>query len=243
MTMLRILLVLLSCAIVLSQTTKEGLAFLEAKKLEPNVIALPSGLLYKVLKKGNGAYHPGPATSCSCHYHGTLPDGTVFDSSVERGSPTTFAPNQVIAGWTEAMQLMVAGDQWELYLPSELAYGTRGSPPKIPSNSVLVFTIEILEITGHGAVEALQCQLDGTDCIEKEVQYIAKVQSWEAIKVQTETQRLTTMKDKDMAPDLAYWMARRLHILKQMGKDDQEEEKEDDDIKEEETKEDAKDEL
>ena len=73
-------------------------------------------------------------------------DGTVFDSSYERGEPTTFAPNQVIKGWTEAMQLMVEGDKFELYIPSELAYGDRGSPPKIPGESMLIFQMEIIEV-------------------------------------------------------------------------------------------------
>ena len=87
-------------------TTAEGRAFLEENKLKEGVVALPSGLQYKVLQKGDGVYHPGPLTSCKCHYSGRLIDGTQFDSSYKRGQPTTFAPNQVIQGWTEAMQMM-----------------------------------------------------------------------------------------------------------------------------------------
>ena len=99
--------------------------------------SLPSGLLYKVLKEGpSGGNPPKADTPCSCHYHGTLIDGTVFDSSVNRGEPTTFAPNQVIKAWTEAMQLMVVGDKWELYCRPELAYGDRSPSPKIPPRSV-----------------------------------------------------------------------------------------------------------
>jgi FKBP-type peptidyl-prolyl cis-trans isomerase FklB len=89
-------------------TNEAGLAFLEENKQKPGVITLPSGLQYKVLKKGKGPAHPTIDSDCSCHYEGKLIDGTVFDSSYERGEPTTFAPNQVIKGWTEAMQLMVA---------------------------------------------------------------------------------------------------------------------------------------
>jgi FKBP-type peptidyl-prolyl cis-trans isomerase FklB len=85
----------------LAGTNEKGLAFLEENKSKPNVITLPSGLQYKVLNKGKGTRHPTVDSSCSCHYEGKLIDGTVFDSSYERGDPTTFAPNQVIRGWTE----------------------------------------------------------------------------------------------------------------------------------------------
>ena len=130
-------------------TNAEGLAYLEANKAKEGVIALPSGLQYRVLRAGpdDGA-SPGPSSPCECHYHGTLPDGSVFDSSVRRGRPATFAPNQVIKGWTEAMQLMVEGDKWEMYIPSDLAYGDRGRPPKIGGGDCLIFTMEIVEIKG-----------------------------------------------------------------------------------------------
>ncbi|CAE7734414.1 MIP [Symbiodinium pilosum] len=129
-------------------TDEKGTAFLKAKEEEEGVIKLPSGLLYKVLKKGTGEFHPTKATSCECHYSGALIDGTEFDSSFKRGKPTTFKPNQVIAGWTEAMQLMVEGDKWEMYIPSELAYGTRGAGGRIPPNAALVFQMELIKILG-----------------------------------------------------------------------------------------------
>merc|ERR1711956_6056 len=97
---------------------------------------------------GWGLEHPTAGTPCECHYAGTLLDKTQFDSSYDRGSPTTFAPNQVIKGWTEAMQLMVEGDKWELYIPSDAAYGDGGRPPKIGGGDCLVFTIEIIKIKG-----------------------------------------------------------------------------------------------
>lgn len=87
-------------------------------------------------------------TPCKCHYAGTLIDGTEFDSSYKRGSPLTFAPNQVIKGWTEALQIMEEGAKWELYIPSELGYGDRGAGGSIPGGAVLIFTLELLEITG-----------------------------------------------------------------------------------------------
>merc|ERR1719491_27289 len=93
-------------------TNAEGKQFLEEKAAEEGVISLPSGLLYKVLKKGEGQHHPTADAPCDCHYAGSLIDGTEFDSSYKRGKPTTFAPKQVIKGWTEAMQLMVEGDKW-----------------------------------------------------------------------------------------------------------------------------------
>ena len=100
----------------------------------------------------DGAFHPTADSSCECHYEGrtaqSYPGGDTFDSSYARGSPTSFAPNQVIKGWTEAMQLMVEGDKWEMYIPSELGYGDRGSPPKIGGGDVLVFTMEIIKIKG-----------------------------------------------------------------------------------------------
>merc|ERR1712039_744700 len=88
---------------------------------------------------------------CDCHYEGTLVSGKEFDSSYKRGTPTTFAPNQVIKGWTEAMQLMVEGDKWEMYIPYNLAYGERGMPPVIPAKSTLIFTMEIIKIKGQAS--------------------------------------------------------------------------------------------
>jgi FKBP-type peptidyl-prolyl cis-trans isomerase FklB len=111
-TVLALALVLWSTAtLVAAGTNDAGLTFLAENKMSPGVVALPSGLQYKVLKKGKGFAHPAVNSPCSCHYEGKLLDGTVFDSSYERGDPTTFAPNQVIKGWTEAMQLMVVGDK------------------------------------------------------------------------------------------------------------------------------------
>ena len=103
---------------------------------------------YKELRAGAGKT-PTVDSPCSCHYAGTLIDGTEFDSSYKRGQPTTFAPNQVIKGWTEAMQLMKEGAKWELYIPSELAYGDRGAGGRIPGGSVLIFTLELIEVKGN----------------------------------------------------------------------------------------------
>eukprot|EP00930_Biecheleria_cincta_P099337 TRINITY_DN90975_c0_g1_i1.p1 TRINITY_DN90975_c0_g1~~TRINITY_DN90975_c0_g1_i1.p1 ORF type:complete len:574 (+),score=74.70 TRINITY_DN90975_c0_g1_i1:68-1789(+) len=129
-----------------------GTQFLEANKRKDAVISHPSGLQYKILRAGTGSDHPTANSACACHYEGRIaenyPSGQKFDSSYDRGSPTTFAPNQVIKGWTIAMQLMVEGDKWEMYIPSELAYGDQGMPPRIPGGAVLVFTMEIIKIKG-----------------------------------------------------------------------------------------------
>lgn len=135
---------LLLVSAVSAGTSEEGLKWLAQKKVEEGVVTLPSGLMYKELKAGDGKT-PTISTPCKCHYSGTLIDGTEFDSSYKRGEPLTFAPNQVIKGWTEAMQLMKEGSKWELYIPSELGYGDRGAGGSIPGGAALVFTMEMLE--------------------------------------------------------------------------------------------------
>jgi FKBP-type peptidyl-prolyl cis-trans isomerase FklB len=127
-----------------------GAKFLAGKEKEDGVFKLPSGMLFKVLQKGSGDKSPGPNDDCDVHYSGTLKDGTKFDSSYDRGSPASFKPTQVIKGWTEALQLMREGDKWEVYIPYDLAYGARGSPPKIPGYSPLVFEMELIKVKGTG---------------------------------------------------------------------------------------------
>merc|ERR1719150_3171235 len=133
-------------------SNEEGLAFLAEKEKEDGVVKLPSGLMYKVMKATevpeDDREYPVKDSPCECHYKGTLIDGTEFDSSYKRGKPATFAPNQVIKGWTEVMQLMSEGDKWELYIPSELAYGDRQRGAHIKPGSVLVFELEILKVKG-----------------------------------------------------------------------------------------------
>jgi len=123
----------------------EGPKFLEKYKAMEGVKALPSGLLYKVVKAAEGA-SPKETDLVKTHYRGRLVDGTEFDSSYKRNEPAVFPVNQVIPGWTEALQLMKVGEKWQLAIPSELAYGERGSPPVIGPNAVLVFDIELLGI-------------------------------------------------------------------------------------------------
>jgi FKBP-type peptidyl-prolyl cis-trans isomerase FklB len=129
---------------------KQGLAFLEANKTKDGIVTLPSGLQYKVLQEGTG---PKPASTDTvvCNYRGTLLDSTEFDSSYKRGQPATFPVTGVIKGWTEALQLMPVGSKWQLFIPSELAYGERGAGGQIGPNATLIFEVELLSIQGKDA--------------------------------------------------------------------------------------------
>ena len=124
---------------------KEGQVFLEKNGAREEVTTTASGLQYEVLKAGDG---PSPAETdeVTVHYHGTLINGKVFDSSVERGQPASFPVNRVIAGWVEALQLMKVGDKWKLFIPSDLAYGPRGAGNDIGPNATLIFEVELLGI-------------------------------------------------------------------------------------------------
>ena len=123
----------------------EGKVFLEANAKRAEVTTLASGLQYEVLTQGEGAL-PSASDSVKVHYHGTLIDGTVFDSSVSRGEPATFGVTQVISGWVEALQLMPVGSKWKLFIPSDLAYGAQGAGQAIAPHSTLVFEVELLDI-------------------------------------------------------------------------------------------------
>jgi len=124
---------------------KAGEEFLAANAEKEGVVVLESGLQYEIINAGDGD-KPSAESTVSTHYHGTLIDGTVFDSSVERGQPAEFPVNRVIAGWTEALQLMPKGSKWRLYIPHNLAYGSQGSGGKIAPYSALIFDVELLDI-------------------------------------------------------------------------------------------------
>jgi FKBP-type peptidyl-prolyl cis-trans isomerase FklB len=128
----------------MNEAVNAGKQFLQANALKDGVAVTASGLQYKVLKSGSGAT-PGLTDTVVTHYHGTFIDGKVFDSSVDRGEPLEFPVNGVISGWTEALQLMKEGDKWQLFIPSELAYGERGVGP-IPPNTPLVFEVELIDV-------------------------------------------------------------------------------------------------
>ena len=122
-----------------------SLKFLEDNKKKDGVVVLDSGLQYKVINQGDGA-KPDKNSTVKVHYHGTLIDGKVFDSSYDRGQPITLSLNQVIKGWQEALPLMNVGSKWKIYVPAELAYGERGAGSSIGANETLIFDIELLAV-------------------------------------------------------------------------------------------------
>jgi FKBP-type peptidyl-prolyl cis-trans isomerase len=126
----------------------QGEAFLAANKVKQGVVALPSGLQYKIVAEGTGP-KPTASDTVVCNYRGTLIDGTEFDSSYKRGQPASFAVNQVIRGWTEALQMMPVGSKWQLFIPPNLAYGPRGAGGVIGPNATLIFEVELLSIKGR----------------------------------------------------------------------------------------------
>ena len=130
---------------LMQKKSASGESFMEENAARREVTTTASGLQYEVLIEGTGPM-PSATDTVVTHYHGTLTDGTVFDSTVERGSPASFPVNRVIAGWTEALQMMGVGSKWRLVIPPNLAYGERGAGAAIPPNATLVFEVELLEI-------------------------------------------------------------------------------------------------
>jgi FKBP-type peptidyl-prolyl cis-trans isomerase FklB len=131
----------------LAASTAASEEFLRNNAGQAGVVELDSGLQYLVLESGpEGGVSPTTSNTVLAHYHGTLIDGTVFDSSVDRGEPASFGVSQVISGWTEALQLMSVGDKWRLFIPAAMAYGESSPTPAIPPNSTLIFDVELLEV-------------------------------------------------------------------------------------------------
>ena len=137
-----------------------GASFLAANRAREGVVSLPSGLQFRVVYLGSGQYHPAASSRCECNYHGWTaghyPGGKKFDSSYDSGVPALFRPDEVIAGWTEALQLMVEGDVWLLFIPSRLGYGERGRAPMIAGGDTLVFLLELREIFGDEKVKKVK---------------------------------------------------------------------------------------
>ncbi len=130
---------------LLEQNISLAKEFLAQNKTKENILSTDSGLQYEVLSRGDGDIHPSPQSKVKVHYHGTLLDGTVFDSSVKRGTPISFGLNQVIRGWTEGVQLMKQGDKFRFYIPAHLGYGNRGAG-QIGPGALLIFEVELLAI-------------------------------------------------------------------------------------------------
>mmetsp|Transcript_22731 Transcript_22731/g.34134 ORF Transcript_22731/g.34134 Transcript_22731/m.34134 type:complete len:233 (+) Transcript_22731:128-826(+) len=200
-------------------SNEKSAAWLAENAKKDGVKTLPSGLQYKVLEKGTGLHHPTVDSPCECHYEGKLIDGSIFDSSYQRGSPTTFAPNRVIKGWTEIMQMMVEGDKFEVYIPSELGYGDRGSPPKIGPGDALIFTMEMIQIKG-GKVAAVTCDVVTLEsCNEKEMAYVKKAKAkygMDADDMQVEIERLNGLQNSATADSLKAWASHRVVLLERL---------------------------
>lgn len=129
-----------------NENLKAGQEYLALNRVKPGVMELPSGLQYEVMTEGDGV-KPKATDKVTCHYHGTLIDGTVFDSSVKRGQPATFPLNAVIKGWTEGLQLMTTGSKWRFFIPSQLGYGDRQISAQIGPNCTLIFEVELLSVS------------------------------------------------------------------------------------------------
>jgi len=123
-----------------------GAEFLAKNAKKPGVVSMSNGMQYEVLVAGTGSVKPTLSNTVKCHYHGTLIDGSIFDSSVQRGEPISFPLNGVIRGWTEGLQLMTVGSRYKLYVPYQLGYGEQGSGEAIPGGSLLIFDVELIEI-------------------------------------------------------------------------------------------------
>jgi len=120
--------------------------WLASKSRENGAVKLPSGLIYKIISSRYFGKKPLPKSTCVCHYTGSLYTGKVFDSSYARGQPLSISPSDVIKGWSEALQLMKEGEKWELFIPSDLAYGEDGQEPFIPKNYPIMFVLELLKV-------------------------------------------------------------------------------------------------
>lgn len=129
-----------------NENLRAGQEFLAVNREKSGVTELPSGLQYEVMIEGDGV-KPNATDKVTCHYHGTLIDGTVFDSSVKRGQPATFPLNAVIKGWTEGLQLMTTGSKWRFFIPAQLGYGDRQVSAQIGPNCTLIFEVELLSVS------------------------------------------------------------------------------------------------
>lgn len=237
MGLLRFLLLDAFLSLVEASGIKEqGVWWLSKNKEKPGVIALPSGLQFKVLQEGTGKFSPLLTSTCLVHHEGVLIDGTVFDSSRKvdvasgkSGAPMEVSPNMMIKGWMEAMQLMVEGDIFEVYVPSHLGYGDQKDVAAIPAGSVLIFTLEMIKIKGETALKTRPSSVCDpkalTGCDERQEEYIKKQKKKDTAKLSAELRRLRgEVETKDFEGENArkyLWLVGRIKILEQMGAKDE----------------------
>eukprot|EP01065_Artemidia_motanka_P051659 TRINITY_DN9142_c0_g3_i1.p2 TRINITY_DN9142_c0_g3~~TRINITY_DN9142_c0_g3_i1.p2 ORF type:complete len:322 (+),score=122.98 TRINITY_DN9142_c0_g3_i1:46-1011(+) len=224
-----------TAATVLAESSREARRWLAKNKGKKGVVTTPSGLQYRKLKGGKGIHHPTAAAQCEVHYTGETHEGVMFDSSYSRGKPSTFAPNSVIKGWEEALQLMVEGDKWELFIPSEMAYGDEGGGGgRIKPGDALKFTVELLSIDGEKVLTAAEkerqeevekvaelarlqsrppCSPFGrSNCMEKDRLFLDLVEDKGLAVITRRLRELESTAAKDQTD--AEWRRRRVHILK-----------------------------
>jgi len=199
----------------------ESAAWLAENSKKEGVIRLPSGLQYKILKSGDGGSYPTADSLCLVHFEGTSIDGTVFDSTYNRNKPSTFSSEQVIKGWGQALQIMVEGDKWELYIPSDLAFGDKGNPPIIQPGEALIYTFEMLSIKGDKLPAAKCDPVSFTNCVDEDKEYIKKIGTKFSGKpdlIQEEIERVNrvAIQNPGASAKNKNWATRRVYILYQL---------------------------
>jgi len=199
-----------------AKTNEVGMKFLEKLKTRKDLTFLPSGVMYKILRNGRGIFHPTTKSKCASHHSVKLIDGTIVDSTYSRNSPTILSPKSVLKGLGEVMKLMVRGDKWRIYLPSEVAFGDRGNPPTIRQGSVVIFVLEIISIRG-GKKLAHKCKVSTLKgCTKKEKKFVKRMNKRTIALINKELLRLKKMQLRQMKPRLRLWLQRRVAIIKQI---------------------------
>jgi hypothetical protein len=202
--------------LVVGMTNEAGVQFLQENKLKPGVVMLPSGLQYKILQSGEGTKHPKPDSECKVDYEAVTLDGSQIDSSYIMGEPYVFAPNEVLPGMQEALQLMVEGDTWELYVSAELGVRDADRDDTV-EGEVIIYTVKLVEIEGD--VIPAMCKVDGfVRCSDKEIKYIERIREWDASKHASEYQRLKGIQGSKVKKELKLWLDQRVNILVQTPK-------------------------
>eukprot|EP00929_Paragymnodinium_shiwhaense_P116789 TRINITY_DN866_c0_g1_i1.p1 TRINITY_DN866_c0_g1~~TRINITY_DN866_c0_g1_i1.p1 ORF type:complete len:235 (+),score=49.74 TRINITY_DN866_c0_g1_i1:99-803(+) len=212
----------------LAGTNEIGKKFLEENKKREGVVTLASGLQYKMIEGGHGLEHPLSYTECEVHYAGTTPTLTpdavtldfnkwnTFDSTYKDEEQAFLAPDQVIKGWTEAMQLMVEGDIWELYIPSDLGYGDEGAGRGIDGGDVLIFRLQMIKVMGHSKPTDRCNAVSLKNCDEVAVEWITKHKKMGQEKLKSEVHRYKNMLAKEHEKLAIEWFGARIRWLEQM---------------------------
>lgn len=213
-----LLLLLFFPLLVSAATNQEGLDWLAENAKKDGVVSDYSGMQYKILQRGHGVVSPASGQAeVACHFEGRIINGEVFDATPE-GEPYIFRPIDALDGWFSILLKMVVGDVYELYLPSDLAFGDEGSKnKKVKAGDVAIFKLELVEITGK-TKSALECNPEKPKrrCTDEEKKFIDEVKQQDKKKLQKELKKLSKKLKKPMKPELEEWVHRRIHILNQL---------------------------